>query len=277
MTDMADLQILCSTGTLVGRANGYDHRVILENKNAVEADGFELMMLSAWYGKLPEVAKALEKAHVETPIIHFEKDVAPLLFLGTEATAKEGLSLFRENVKMGTMVGARGAVFHLWDGRFSEEKLARALAMADTLYEICDREGIRLLVENVPCRVRSPFSLVELLSERFPTAHFTFDTRHASFMGECDCFFESELFRRSVGHLHFSDYTGQMLPDKWGVTRPIVQPGEGIIDFDSLFAKMPDFDGKTATLESPVLQADGTVDLEKLNRSLRFLAKMMKK
>ena len=57
----------------------------------------------------------------------------------------------------------------------------------------------------------------------------------------------------------------------WGVTRPIVHPGEGKIDFDRLFAAMPPYDGETVTLESPVMLPDGTHDLEKLNRSLSFL------
>lgn len=274
---MAALQLLCSTGALVGRSNGYDHRVILENKNAIEADGFELMMLSAWYDRLPEVARDLEKGQVYTPVIHLEKDVSPLLFLGDEASAREGLRLFTQNVRMGAAVGAKKAVFHLWDGRFTRERLDRGLATVETLYEICAEEGISLLIENIPCRVCSPYLLIEGLSERFPTERFTFDVRHAAFMGESERFFRSPLFGRAIGHLHFSDYTGQMLPDKWGVTRPIVQPTEGIIDFDRLFAEMPPFSGETMTLESPALGVDGTVDREKLNRSLRFLSKNMKK
>ena len=53
LKDMSN-QILCSTGTMVGRANGYDYRVIIENKDLPGADGFELMMLKAWYDKLPD-------------------------------------------------------------------------------------------------------------------------------------------------------------------------------------------------------------------------------
>ena len=121
-----ETQILCSTGTLVGRANGYDYHVIIENRNAVAADGFELMMLKAWYDKLPEVADALERAGVKTPTIHFEKDVGALLSLGSEEDKEEGLRLFTLNADMAKAVGAEKAVFHLWDGRFSEAQLAGA-------------------------------------------------------------------------------------------------------------------------------------------------------
>ena len=136
---MMETQILCSTGTLVGRANGYDYHVIIENRNAVAADGFELMMLKAWYDKLPEVADALERAGVKTPTIHFEKDVGALLSLGSEEDKEEGLRLFTLNADMAKAVGAEKAVFHLWDGRFSEAQLAGAISRLDALYEICDK------------------------------------------------------------------------------------------------------------------------------------------
>ena len=111
---------------MVGRANGYDYRVIIENKDLPGSDGFELMMLKAWYDKLPEVASSLEKAGIFTPTIHFEKDVGAMLGLGSDAEHEEGLRLFRANADMAKAVGAKKAVFHLWDGRFSEKQIARA-------------------------------------------------------------------------------------------------------------------------------------------------------
>jgi hypothetical protein len=63
----------------------------------------------------------------------------------------------------------------------------------------------------------------------------------------------------------------------WGVTRPILHPGEGKIDFHALFASMPPYNGNTVTLESPVMLSDGTHDLDKLNRSLSFIRQEMQK
>ena len=267
--------ILCSTGTIVGKANGFDYRLILRYRDEICADGFELMMLKAYYGKLPEIAKNFERAAIRVPLIHFEKDITALLGLGNEDDLREGLRIFTENADMAQAVGAKGAVFHLWDGRFDQNRLKRGISLLETLYEICEKRGLELLVENVPCRI-SPYESVLEISERYPNARFTFDTRHADIIEETARFTESAIWKTKIGHLHISDHCGQTVPGMWGVTRPIVHPGEGKIDFHALFASMPPYDGETVTLESPVMNSDGTHDLDKLNRSLSFIRQKMR-
>ena len=86
-------QILCSTGTIVGRVNGFDHRLIIKYKDEIEADGFELMMQKAFYGRLSEIAGELNRAAVPIRTIHFEKDITALLGLGGAEERQEGLRL----------------------------------------------------------------------------------------------------------------------------------------------------------------------------------------
>ena len=269
-------KILCSTGTIVGKANGFDYSLILRYRNEICADGFELMMLKAYYGKLSQIARDFERAAIDTPIIHLEKDITALLGLGTDEDIREGLRIFTENADMAKAVGAKGAVFHLWDGRFEKNQLEKGISLLETLYEICEKRGVELFVENVPCRY-SPYESVLKITEKYPFARFTFDTRHADFIGETDRFLQSPLWKTKIGHIHVSDHCGQTAPGMWGVTRPILHPGEGKIDFCSLFDSMPPCDGETVTLESPVMLPDGSHDLEKLNRSLAFLHEKMKK
>jgi sugar phosphate isomerase/epimerase len=185
-------QILCSTGTIVGKSNGFDYRLILRYRDDICADGFELMMLKAYYGNLPKIAKDLERAAIQVPLIHFEKDITALLGLGNEEDRREGLRIFTENTEMAQSVGAKGAVFHLWDGRFDLDHLKNGISLLETLYEICENRGVELLVENVPCRI-SPFKNVSEIAERYPSARFTFDTRHADFIGETARFTESPI------------------------------------------------------------------------------------
>ena len=45
-------KILCSTGTIVGRANGFDYTLISRYGSEICADGLELMMLKAYYENL---------------------------------------------------------------------------------------------------------------------------------------------------------------------------------------------------------------------------------
>ncbi len=270
-------ELLCSTGTLVGRANGFNHMLVAEHHREIEADGFELMMLAAFYGKLTEVARDLTRANVPLRTIHFEKDITALLGLHGEEERREGLRRFSENAEMGRNVGAAKAVFHLWDGRFSPEELASVIDLLDTLYEICEKNELELVVENVPARKPSPYENCEEIARRFPKARFTFDTRHCHLMGEIDRFFASPLWESRIGHIHVSDYDGRTVPEMWGVTRPILHPREGIIDFDAFFSKMPPCGAETVTLESPVIGTDGTLDLAKLNGTLRYLRENMKK
>lgn len=270
-------ELLCSTGTLVGRANGFNHMLIAEHHQHIEAEGFELMMLQAFYGRLADVARDLTRVDVNIRAIHFEKDITALLGLRGEDDRREGLSRFSLNAEMGKNVGADRAVFHLWDGRFSPKQIENVIDLLDTLYEICEKNGLELLVENVPAKKPSPYENVETIARRFPSARFTFDTRHCHFMGQIETFLESALWRDRIGHLHVSDYNGKTVPEMWGVTRPILHPGEGIIDFDAFFDKMPPCAAETLTLESPVIGADGALDIEKLNKTLRYLASTMGK
>ncbi len=274
---MMKQELLCSTGTMVGRANGFNHMLIAEHHGALAADGFELMMLSAFYGRLETVARDLTRAQVNIRTIHFEKDITALLGLYGPEEHAEGLRRFRANCEMGRWVGAEKAVFHLWDGRFSPERIDAALDLLETLYEISEREGLALVVENVPCKTPTPYEICERIAARYPLARFTFDTRHCHFMGEISRFQASALWAHRISHIHVSDYGGLTVPDMWGVTRPILHPGEGLVDFDAFFDAMHPTDADTLTLESPVIGQDGALDLEKLNRTLGYLAEKMAK
>ena len=273
---MMSKKILCSTGTLVGKANGFDYTLISRYGGEICADGWELMMLKAYYGRLADVCKTLEHASIPVYTIHFEKDITALLGLGDSDDRREGLRLFETNADMAKAVGASAAVLHLWDGRFDEKHLSESIDLLDCLFEICDQRSVELLVENIPCRI-SPYESVLKIARKYPTARFTFDTRHADFIGETERFFHSEIWAERIAHVHVSDHLGLTAPGMWGVTRPIVHPGEGKIDFEQLFKTMPPYEGKTITLESPVMLPDGAHDLEKLNRSLSFLRDHMRK
>ena len=272
-----NIELLCSTGTLVGRANGFDHTIVIKHHKEIEADGFELMMLKAFYEKMDEVARDLLCGGVKIRTIHFEKDITALLGLRGEEDTREGLRLFARNAEMGKNVGAEKAVFHLWDGRFSPEQTERVISLLETLYEICEKNDLELVVENVPAKKPSPYENVLEIARRYPNARFTFDTRHCHFMKQIDTFFESALWHDRIGHIHVSDYSGETVPEMWGVTRPILHPGEGLIDFDLLFEKMPPCGAETLALESPVIGKDGSTDIQKLNGTLHYLQKKLGK
>lgn len=256
-----------STGTMVGRANGYDHRVITDNFRSLDCDGFELMLLPAWYGRLDTVAKDIRAAEVYVPVVHFDKEIGITLAEGNKYLISGAMAKFSENVKTAEAVGAKKAVFHLWGGAKSDSNIDTAIGLLPEMRHICTECGVSLMIENIPCVYSDPLSVWKKIAAAVPDMKFIFDTRFGAFHGQCADIFASPLWK-SVIHIHVSSYSGGK--NEWGLIRPILHPGEGTIDFDSLISSMPSYK-ESVTLESPVLAVDGSLDLEKLQRSVNYL------
>lgn len=45
-------KILCSTGAAIGKANGYNYKLLESLSKQLICDGFELMMDSPWYNNI---------------------------------------------------------------------------------------------------------------------------------------------------------------------------------------------------------------------------------
>lgn len=266
---MSDIKnkFYASTGTLVGRENNFDYSVIIRNAKSIKADGLELMMLKAWYGRLDEIAKALAEAGVYTPVIHFEKEIGVMLAEGDPQVNEAALELFRENARMAKMIGAKKAVFHLWGGPKSDGAVDGSIELLPQMKEICEAAGTELLIENIPCVYNDPLSIWEKIYSRIPDMGFIFDTRFGKFHDQYMDIFASPTWK-NVKHMHASSFLGAK--NEWGLIRPILQPGGGKVDFDHLISNMPHYEG-SVTLESPVIAEDGSVDIATLNRSLDFL------
>ena len=102
---------------------------------------------------------------------------------------------------------------------------------------------------------------------------FIFDTRFGKFHEQYMDIFASPVWK-NVKHMHASSFSGAK--NEWGLIRPILQPGEGKVDFDHIISNMPHYEG-SVTLESPVIAEDGSVDIATVNRSLDFLRERFEK
>lgn len=256
-----------STGTIVGRANNFDYNVIIDHAKDIRADGIEFMMLSVWYNRIDEIAEALKKAGIYTPVIHFDKYIGVMLADGDEKTNVEAMKLFRENARLAKLIGAGKAVFHLWGGQKSDSTVDGAIELLPQMRDICEEAGTELLIENIPCEYNDPLSIWEKIYSRIPDMGFIFDTRFGKFHDQYMDIFASPVWK-NVKHMHASSYNGKK--NELGLIRPILQPGEGQVDFDHIISNMPHYEG-SVTLESPVLSDDGSVDTATLNRSLDYL------
>lgn len=263
--------LYCSTGTMVGRANTWNHRLFTDASREIKADGYELMMVTAYYEKLGEVLRYSEKSVLPFPVIHAEKDIGFYLG-GDDEDREEALRLFSINCQMGRAIGAEKLVLHLWSGRRSDEDLSKNMSVLDLLYETCDKAGLLLLVENVPCAFYDPITnLTRVLTAR-PDAKFVYDVRFGAFHEQNDQIIASGALENGrINHLHVSDYIGP--PHDFSSLRPILHLGEGIIGMESLLSKIACRYFGSVTLESPEILVDG-VDAAAINRDLDYIRRV---
>ena len=261
-------EIYASTGDFVGRINGYDINVIKEIAPQVHCDGFELLIYSAWYPDFENIIERIASFGINFPVVHFDKRIGELFAENYVKGVAEARKNFTQNVWAAKRLGAKKAVFHLWGGKNSDIFIHRTLSLVPELYKECDEAGIELLIENIPAKYYGPFFDWCSIRELYPDAKFIYDTRFGEFHAEHDLIMRSGHWKR-VRHIHVSSFERSRV-EIWGLLRPILHPGEGDVDFDSLIERMPEYN-YSVTLESPVLAPDGMVDVEKLNRSLEYL------
>lgn len=263
-------RLYASTGTFIGRANGFDFTIIAKKAPDISSDGFELMMLPAWYGRLQEAARVLKSAKVYTPVMHFDKEIGNLLSLGE---VEESKRLFSVNCAFANSVGAHRGVLHLWGGMPSDCAFGVNASALPFFYAKAKEYDIEIMVENIPCRMKTPLERLREIKAEHKNATFVFDTRFAAFSGEIDSFFNAgDMWNGAISHIHISDYNGKSAEK--GLIRPILHPGEGVIDFEDFFERLPRYRG-TVTLESPVLSAEGDIDVNKLNATLSYLKRKL--
>ena len=265
-------KLYCSTGTMVGRANGWNHRLFIDNGKYIDADGFELMMVKAYYEKLETVVRDCVSSGLFFGVIHAEKDIGFYLG-GDEADQAEALRLFRINCEAGRAIGAEKLVLHLWSGPRSDNDLVKNLLMLDALYEIADEYGIRLLIENVPCALHDPITNLKRVLQQKPKAQFVYDVRFGAFHEQNDKILASgALCDGRIDHIHISDYVGP--PHDFTSLRPILHLGKGIIGLENLLPGIAEKYHGTLTLESPeILEVGCAVDA--INCDLAFVKRFI--
>ena len=270
--DTVKNKLYCSTGTMVGRANGWNHRIFIENGNEIQADGFELMMVKAYYEKLDEVVRDAVKSGLYFGVIHAEKEIGYFLG-GDEEDQAEALRLFRINCEAGGAIGAEKLVLHLWSGPRSDNDLNKNLMMLEDLYETAERFGVRLLIENVPCALHDPITNLTRVIKKKKDAQFVYDVRFGAFHEQNDRIVSSgALSDGKIDHIHISDYVGP--PHDFTSLRPIMHLGKGIIGMESLLPRiLKDYHG-TLTLESPEILEAGCA-VEAINCDLAFVKRFL--
>ena len=265
------IPVYCSTGTFLGRYNGREWRILPELAAHIDADGFELMVFSNWYGEFDQLASAFLKSGPYFGSMHLEKGIGSDLSEEDPDKRTDALRRLAENCALAEKLGIKIAVLHLWGAPNSDRYIDRNIELFGKCKEIADRHGVTLAVENIVCEKGDPLDVWRVLAETYPDIRFTFDARMCAFHKEFDASYALPYWADGhIAHVHFADFSGGF--KEYDAIRKILHPGEGEVDVARLAMQLKTTGYRGAvTMESPGLRQDGTVDYEKLNNSLRIL------
>ncbi len=269
------MEVLCSTGALIGRPNGRNPRLMEELAPKLDCDGFEMMMYSTWYENVDKVTELFQSLDLNFPVYHCQKTVGEEATKGNFAYAESQLAI---NAKMAAALGAKKMVFHLWNGEISDFCIENNIKAYGNLRKIAAEYGVDLLVENVVCFKEDPMLYWKRLADTYENPHFIFDTKMAAFHNQLDSYYNGDSSwawkEGLVKHYHVNDYAGGFKDWSALKTLPI---GAGHVDFEAFFrfVKSTGYDG-AFTLESTAFDKTGWVDIDLLNRQVAYVREQMK-
>ena len=260
------MQILCSTGALIGRPNGRDYHLLETYAPQLNCDGFEFILYNSWYPVIRDLTEYLLSLRLNIPVMHCEKTLAEHITRGGEEELREAFRLFEINCTLANEIGAEKMVLHLWNGVISDSHFENNLKAWPALKEAAEKHGLTLLAENVVCH-QDPMSHWVELYRAYPDIQFVFDTKMADFHAQLDLLYAPEyawLWQENhILHYHVNDFGGTYMD--WNNLK-VLQLGKGHIDFDRFFRfiKETRYSGDF-TLEGTGFDQTGQVNIQNLN------------
>ncbi len=262
--------VFCSTGTFVGRINNRDHSLLLRYGEKIEADGFELLIMSVWYDRLSEILNDIYASGFKIPVVHCDKSIGDLLSFGDEKTVYSAVELMKLNCESAAFLGAERVVVHPWGIPHSDLHFEHIAENLEKLISVAKSYNLDAVFENCCTKNRSPFENLKILCSFYPTLGVIIDTRPAQFHRELEkiCA-DSDFIKNHVRHIHINDYHGGYMD--WDALHPILHPGKGDINFEHFFSALltAGYEG-SFTLEAPSMRPD-TVDFDEINGNLMFI------
>ena len=270
-------KVLCSTGTIIGRSNNFNYKLIGEFTDKIICDGFELMIEPLWNSEniIGEVLSNLLPMKINFETMHLDKNIGELISRNGEGDIAEAVRIFELECNAASKLGVKLLVLHLWSGPPSDKHIDVNIRVYSDLLEIADKYNLILTAESVVCNTYNPLMHMKKLYETYGNnMKFTVDIRHLTFHNllreayEADYLWENNL----VPHFHIADWKGGYMD--WSRLRPVLPPGEGDIDFGEFagFLKKIDYKG-SFTLEAAGAMTETGINFDKLNRYLDFIYK----
>lgn len=271
-------KVLCSTGAITGKSNGYDYKLLEPLAKQLMCDGFELMMDKPWYEEIEALKCFFTERKFYIPVVHCEKDIGELISKGGEAGLKEAYRMFEMDCDVARNIGAEKLVLHLWGGRASDSNFQNNKKAYPYVNEVALTYGLELLIENVVCNVENPMKHLCELKECYPDIPFVFDTKMAAFHEQLELLYETEyewLWKEGhIRHYHVNDYAGGYMDWSNLRTLPI---GKGKVDFERFFEFMKKIDYQgDFTVEATAFDSEGVIDVAMLNAQFQYIREHIK-
>lgn len=269
--------LLCSTGAISRGPDATAESRVVRYGPELAADGLEVMIYGTWYGRLDEIAERFRTLDRPMPVTHGEKSIGPDLVAKDATVRDSAFARFEENCRFTAGIGADRIVLHLWGLPDGDALIEHQLRDLPRLLDIAEHHAVTLAVEAIPCVVSDPLAVIRRVVETDDRVGVTIDTEFLAMHGQLDAVFEAEWLwaSSSVVHVHIKDFDGLLL-DEHGRRRYLL-PGQGTIDFARWFGSLADTGyGDTITLEAPVVDEAGHVDVDAANASLDGLRKRIR-
>jgi sugar phosphate isomerase/epimerase len=270
------VQLLCSTGTFSRYPDLTGYQAILTYGPGLAVDGFELMFYPDWTAEIEQIAAGLARSGLHFPAIHAEKGIGPALVSSQAQEREQGWQWMAASCRLGSLLGAKLLIFHLWGLPGSDELFEQNLQTLGDCLTLTDQFGLELAVETIPCTRADPLSNVRRAIEQDARCVVALDTEFLALHNQLEEALKTDWLWQNnlVRHVHIKDYGGGAYsPDNY---RRYLHPGEGSIDFAQFFAvlKQRRFSGYIS-LEASAVNRDGTRDMQRLKKSLTFLRQLM--
>jgi sugar phosphate isomerase/epimerase len=266
------MQLLCSTGTFSRDPDYTDYRAVVVYGPGLEVDGFEVMFYAGWYAEVEHIAAELRRSGLRFPAVHVEKSIGTLLGSSQPEKREQGIERFAANCRLGSLLGARVLVLHLWGLPELDEQLERNLQGLEACLAVAEQSGLHLAVETIPGSKADPLSNVRRAVDQDERCTVALDTEFLALYHQLEAALNSDWLWQKVRvrHIHIKDFDGH--PFLGDQRRRYLHPGEGYIDFTHFFdgLKQRRFTGNIS-LEASAIRRDGSIDMERLKVSLAML------
>ncbi len=272
------MQLLCSTGAFSRYPDYINYRAVLEYGPQLAVDGLELMFYATWYPYIEQIANDLQQSGLHFPVMHAEKNIGVALGKPTTTEREQGIQWLTENCRLGSLLGTKVLILHLWGWPDLDDHLENNLASLSRCLDIAEQHGQTLAIETIPCRLHDPLSNVFSAVKRDSRSRVAMDTEFLAQSNQLDEVFTTEWIWSPdrVQHTHIKDFDGH--PFTHDGRRRYLHPGEGIINFAHFFEqlKQHNYNGYIS-LESPAIDGAGRVNIEHLQESLHLLNNLIQR